>query len=285
MSPVTTFPSSESAPLSAWATAYAERGFPVFPLVARDKRPLTSNGFKAATTDHDVIAAWWTRWPDANIGIATGHAFDVLDVDGLTGVKALNDHLGYKYQHPGPLVLTGRGWHLLFQPTGRGNGAALLGPDSKIDFRGIGGYVVAPPSIHPLGHRYSWGREANLTLPQGPQWLTNLLDKTTAVASTPTARQTVLPNHILEALKESGVLKTDLPNGVVRDRLGREDILQVCADKGLTLRRRGRYYVTNCVFHKDDTPSMGVYPDNNTFYCYGCTAHGDSYDLRHDKHI
>lgn len=281
-----TFPSSESEPLLAWALAYAGGGFPVFPLVPRDKRPLTTNGFKNATTDPAIIETWWDQWPGANIGIATGHAFDVLDVDGEAGVKALEAHIGSRYRHPGPWAATGKGWHLLFLPTGRGNGAALLGKDSKLDFRGTGGYIVAPPSIHPLGHRYNWVVSPDTALPEPPQWLFDLLDhQSVPEAEAAKPRPTVLPNHIYEALQESGVIKDQLPAGVLRDRLGREDILQVCADKGYKLRGRGSYQLMACPFHDDSTPSCAVYPHNNTFYCFGCQAHGDSYDLRHDKHI
>ena len=54
------------------ALCCAARGWPVFPLIAGRKEPLTPNGFKAAACDPDSISQWWTRWPDANVGIATG---------------------------------------------------------------------------------------------------------------------------------------------------------------------------------------------------------------------
>src|SRR3954453_18758431 len=72
--------------LSGSALAYAERGWPVFPLRPREKVPLIAkaaggNGVHDATTDLDQISAWWTRCPRANIGLAAGPAFWVLDVD------------------------------------------------------------------------------------------------------------------------------------------------------------------------------------------------------------
>ena len=53
---------------------------PVFPC-DNDKRPFTAHGFKDASTDSDVIRRWWTRWPDALIGVPTGIKFCVVDVD------------------------------------------------------------------------------------------------------------------------------------------------------------------------------------------------------------
>ena len=80
----------------AAALAYAARGWPVFPLKPRDKVPAIpktegGSGFYDATTDPAVIRRWWERWPDANVGLATGAAagFVVLDVDGPEGEASL----------------------------------------------------------------------------------------------------------------------------------------------------------------------------------------------------
>ena len=50
---------------------------------------LVPHGVNDATTNRARVLAWWTRHPQANIGLATGHAFDVLDVDGPTGAHAI----------------------------------------------------------------------------------------------------------------------------------------------------------------------------------------------------
>ena len=66
------------------AIKYAKLGLAVFPLIPRDKKPLTQNGFKDATTDVNQINAWWDKTPDANIGIATGQrsgGLVVVDMD------------------------------------------------------------------------------------------------------------------------------------------------------------------------------------------------------------
>ncbi len=69
---------------------------------------------------------------------------------------------------------TGGGRHLFFLHPGGTvkNSAGRLGPG--LDVRGDGGYIVAPPSIHPSGRPYIWlpGRAPNETpLAAAPAWL------------------------------------------------------------------------------------------------------------------
>jgi hypothetical protein len=128
---------------------------------------LVPHGVKDATCNRARVLAWWTRHPQANIGLATGHRFDVLDVDGPAGADAIRD---FARQHglvsSGPLVRTGGGgWHYYLHPTGLGNAspAAL----EHVDWRGRGGYVVAPPSRHASGHPYRWVAGRDLEVPPG----------------------------------------------------------------------------------------------------------------------
>lgn len=287
-----TSPSDPGLDLSAAAQFYAERGWPVFPLVPRDKRPLTTNGFKAASTDPDIVKAWWQHWPNANIGIATGFAFDVLDVDGQVGVDFLKvwwERRGITYAHTGPVVSTGKGWHYLFATTGFRSGANLGGDaehPSRIDFRGVGGYVVAPPSIHPLGHRYAFRRGPDSPLPEAPGWLADLVADQNRGDALPGATKTLLirADHrpYLESLR--AILPDQLPRGI-RTKLERPDILQVAEEIGLQIKRRGRIHYVCCPYHHEKTPSMALYVADNTFHCFGCQVHGDSIDLRHGTHL
>ncbi len=85
--------------LKEWALTYAGMGLAVFPIKTREKRPATSNGCKAATTDKQQIGSWWDECPDYNIGIATGTisgGLVVIDLDidedkGINGYETLKD--------------------------------------------------------------------------------------------------------------------------------------------------------------------------------------------------
>jgi hypothetical protein len=69
---------------------------------------LVPHGVKDATCNRARVLAWWTRHPQANIGLATGYRFDVLDVDGPEGEQAIRTLAATHALHSaGPLVRTG----------------------------------------------------------------------------------------------------------------------------------------------------------------------------------
>lgn len=147
-------------PLSA-ALWYAEAGLPVFPLAAGTKLPHKgSRGCLDATLDAKVIRSWWEAAPESNVGIACGHRVDVVDVDGLLG-QTSRAHHWTMFEHNLGAVLTPRpgGMHLYVTANPKvGNGASIL---PGVDYRGLGGYVVAPPSVTDVG-TYRWLRPLTL---------------------------------------------------------------------------------------------------------------------------
>lgn len=136
--------------------------------------PVNPQRLHAATTNVDVVRGWWERWPQANIGLATGVVFDALDIDGRQGVDALRAlGIGQHREVLTPIVRTGRGWHYLLAPTGEGNRIGLL---EGVDWRGKDGYIIAPPSRHPSGHTYRWVRPfETVELARSPVTLIELL--------------------------------------------------------------------------------------------------------------
>jgi DNA-binding PadR family transcriptional regulator len=126
------------------------------------KHPRTKNGVKDATMDEEQIRAWWTQWPTANIGIATGitegetTGLFVIDVDTHKGAPpdALNNY-DLATLLATLRVRTGSGGYHFYLKTEQRlpNTCDRLGP--FVDTRGEGGYVVAPPSRNRQG-AYTW---------------------------------------------------------------------------------------------------------------------------------
>jgi hypothetical protein len=181
--------------LLAAALGYAAKGWPVFPIKPMTKVPageLVPHGLKDASTDPATIRRWWARLPKANVGLLTGLAFDVLDIDGDEGMAALVTEMPAEAPTiDGPTADTGKGTHCYVLATGLGNRAGVL---PHLDWRGAGGYVVAPPSVHPSGAVYRWhcGAEdpdfgPSAPLHPVPHWLLDLLTRRPEPVPSPVA--------------------------------------------------------------------------------------------------
>ena len=158
-------------------------GLRVFP--CNGKTPATSHGCKDATTDPAQVAEWWGGGSTYNVAIATGNGLVVLDVDtnhdaGKFGDETLAD-LEQQYC-PLPETWTcltgGGGVHYYFQCDDPALTVAA-GFAPGLDYRGAGGYVIAPPSIHPTtGRAYEWEASSTPTsipLAPLPDWLHRLM--------------------------------------------------------------------------------------------------------------
>jgi hypothetical protein len=152
--------------LSAAALGWASRGVPVLPVRPAEKAPLTAHGVRDASTEAEVVRAWWARWPQANVAIATGgRGIDVLDVDvrgAQSGWAALNRLRRAGLIEDGmPRVRTPSGGiHLYFVGSDQHNGS--LHPE-HLDLRSCGGYVLVPPSrvvTDTYAGVYRWERRA-----------------------------------------------------------------------------------------------------------------------------
>ncbi len=161
------------------ALDYLSRGWSVIPVRSREKRPLVNwQDYQQRRPTEEEVRAWFTTWPDANIGIVTGavSGLVVLDIDPAhDGVASL----GQLQRRHGPLPTTveavsgGGGRHLYFaHPGGLVRNRVALAPG--IDVRGDGGMIVAPPSIHSSGKRYAWRKghaPGEIPLAPLPTWL------------------------------------------------------------------------------------------------------------------
>lgn len=159
------------------ALKYAQNGVSVFPCVPNEKRPATSNGFKSASMDQQQILDWWKTNPNYNIGIPTGETLWVLDIDvhgsneGMERLKEWENNYG-QIQTTTVQTPTG-GLHYYF----RGDKFLPKSSTSKlapqIDIKGAGGYVLAPPSVHPNGGIYDVVNPHPIA--EAPQWLKILI--------------------------------------------------------------------------------------------------------------
>ena len=159
--------SAEVKSMKEWALYYAELGLAVFPLAYRNKVPAIEGGCKAATTEKSKIERWWNQNPRYNIGIATGNKSNglvVIDLDvdknkGIDGYEVLRDWQNKHGELPETWQsITGRGgYHYFYKDTiTHSNKVGLY---EGVDIRGEGGYIVAPPSVHPNGNTYEWEQE------------------------------------------------------------------------------------------------------------------------------
>lgn len=177
---------------------YVRHGIPVFPLhsaingrcscgkpdcASPGKHPRTEHGFKDATTDPARIAEWWTRWPDANIGMPTGPTSGrlALDVDPRNGGDASLERLTAKYgrlPETAEQVTGGGGRHYILCDPGISVPKTLA---PGIDLKGDGGYIVLAPSMHASGRAYQWdgisGVKALFAPADPPGWLLEEIDK------------------------------------------------------------------------------------------------------------
>jgi hypothetical protein len=143
--------------------------------------PLVPNGLKHATIDQTVIRDWWTTWPNANIGIATGGKLIVIDVDprhgGDVALAKLEEKHG-KFPSTWRVRTGGDGLHLYFAGPPNvvfKNTAGQLG--DGLDVRTSGAYVVAPPSKHISGGKYEWQQQGGKDLAPMPAWLVTSLQQ------------------------------------------------------------------------------------------------------------
>lgn len=143
------------------ALRYARRGWRVFPLLG--KLPPFKAWQNEATTDPRRIRRWWRRWPNANVAILcdSQHGPIVLDIDGPSGAE-LVERLNLPPTREAQSSKKSKR-HLYFDPATSGVHVPRIIKvkfDDKrydLDILGDGGYVVAPPSLHPeTGRYYKW---------------------------------------------------------------------------------------------------------------------------------
>lgn len=185
LSPPSPFSSSDlsSIPLVRDAALeYAKRGWAVFPVEPRGKRPIVPTGVKSASTDLRLIEEWWDVYDDSNIGLATGASeLVVIDIDDTDSIKLLPSI-------PPTLSSTtpSGGRHLFYAAPPWKLGPTVgklpgVGDTPGIDLRAGESYVILPPSVGANGERYEWNNARPIA--PCPTWL-RVVDKPAPAIST-----------------------------------------------------------------------------------------------------
>jgi len=206
---------SAENPLAIAALAYAKRGWHVLPCKPGDKQPATAHGYKDATDDRGELVRRWKQSPRANLGIATGQIsrIVVLDVDPRNGGRESLRELERLHGSlpKTPIVETGGdGEHYYFAlPPGVHAKSFVLAPG--LDVKADGGYVIAPPSVHPSGKPYGWRLPPRSTpMAAAPAWLLDGEAKQRATRPNQLAKTTPVidaaDSPLGRMFKESGLL-------------------------------------------------------------------------------
>lgn len=223
---------------------YAARGLHVFPLYEpagegcscrkgsecrnAGKHPRTPRGMLAATCDADRIREWWSRWPGANIGIATGPSgLVVVDVDPRSGgdenLSKLEREHG-ELPHTPTALTGGGGQHYVFRRPQSAKHLKSMSIRRGVDVKADGGYIVAAPSIHASGRPYVWDAGARIEeteLAMLPEWIVRMVEVPEHQRAP--SDGAVTDGFLGAAFREAGWLGRDLGGGKAAVRCPWED--------------------------------------------------------------
>ena len=162
----------------------AAKGFSVFPVEKNKKTPLINGWQKNATTDAEKIKKWWGLRQEENVAIhtasANGKHLLVIDVDTKNDGDKAWEELCNQHELPDTRIHStpSGGQHVFFyspEPQKSSVGKIAKG----IDARGVGGYVVAPPSCIDDKH---YSIESDCEIAPAPRWLLQLIKNTASKA-------------------------------------------------------------------------------------------------------
>lgn len=146
------------------ALALAQR-YSIIPIEPRGKKPLIAwSEYQHRRATAREVQTWFTQWPEANIAIVTGRisGIVVVDMDNEAAVGWVRSNMPPTSTY----VKTGKGYHAYYKYP---NDAIRVENKTRltdgVDIRADGGYVLAPPSIHPSGAVYTWveNKERSMT--------------------------------------------------------------------------------------------------------------------------
>ncbi len=247
-----------------WALFYASKGWAVFPC-DNEKRPMTEHGFKNATTDPEKVTEYFTRYPNANIGIATGKVSGLflLDIDikkgniGDQSLRELEDEYG-KLPHTVSEITWSGGQHFFFKyPECGMPNVPFIRPG--IEIKGDGGYAIVAPSKYKgeCGEGdYCWevsSSPEDTELAEAPEWLLKItLDILSDKISTDPAEKTVGDISITDVLSKANISTKTIG---------------------------GQLVCSHPVHGSTNGNNFVVHPEKNVWRCFRCGSGGGALSL------
>lgn len=155
------------------ALSYSAKGFSIIPIGA-DKKPLIKwKEFQMRRASDDELTLWCNRSDIQGIAIVTGGISNLYVLD----MEKDADRSGLDICGDTPVVESGGGgYHIYYSNEGHEGIGSFNRFRPDMDFRGEGGYIIAPPSLHPTGSSYRWDISLfKVPLANTPQWLVNML--------------------------------------------------------------------------------------------------------------
>jgi hypothetical protein len=189
-------PGLEGASLLDVALAYRQQGWSVVPQLPGQKKPAVKwKPFQTNLPTEADLRRWFRQWPNAGLAVVLGLVSGILvvDVDGPEAHAVLVERLGG--EPVAPKAFSGSRqpsrYHLFFRCPSVPTRAKQTPWHPKLEFRGEGGIVVIPPSLHRSGHRYEWApgqSPADLPFPEVPAEVVAALQSRPQRQPTPTVQ-------------------------------------------------------------------------------------------------
>lgn len=152
--------------LLKYALKYAELGFAVVPAVGKAPVVKWAQFTEKNKPTKEDIFKWWEK-EQYNIALITGviSGIAVVDFDSIDAYKNIRSKLPATWT-----VKTSRGMHLYYKI----NTPVASRKTPHFDLKAEGGIVIAPPSLHPSGIRYTWlYPPRSVRLAELPDWIKN----------------------------------------------------------------------------------------------------------------
>ena len=144
------------------ALEYHDMGYSVIPVLSTKKPLIKWKEYQNKQTTKEEIISWWTQNPTAMIGLITGcnTGLFVIDCDTEEAYHHVQEYIPESMVLP--VAKSPNGWHLYFKMPD--DNTITIGANCMpgVDFRGNGGFIVAPPSKNMHGELYQWLTGAKL---------------------------------------------------------------------------------------------------------------------------